>query len=339
MHDLAAALVAAWQLVLSGDPTLVGIVSLSLSISLTAVLFASAFGLPLGAALAVLRFRGRNAGIVIINALMGLPPVVAGLFVYVLLSRSGPLGNLGLLFTPAAMVIAQTVLVTPIVAAIARQIVEDLWGEYGELYIFDGVGRVRTLCSLLWLGRFSLLTAVLAGVGRAVAEVGAILIVGGNIAGVTRTMTTAIALETSRGDLALALGLAALLRINSRAQSAPRGDNYVRRTYSSRPSSSMQFSGRQQWPPRSSASLQSVFADSQWREGSVPRRRGFLSRWNGARTPRLTIDARPLPGFCQRQVAETAIPHRPNIKILSHHGEVDRVAPALLPGDNRERSQ
>jgi tungstate transport system permease protein len=211
LHDLAAALTAAWQLVLSGDPTLVGIVSLSLSISLTAVLLASALGLPLGAALAVLRFPGRNAAIVIVNALMGLPPVVAGLFVYVLLSRSGPLGNLGLLFTPAAMVIAQTVLVTPIVAAIARQVVEDLWGEYGELYIFDGVGRIRTVCSLLWLGRFSLLTAVLAGVGRAVAEVGAILIVGGNIAGVTRTMTTAIALETSRGDLALALGLGIIL--------------------------------------------------------------------------------------------------------------------------------
>jgi tungstate transport system permease protein len=210
LHDLAAALASAWQLVLSGDHTLVAIVSLSLSISLTAVLFASVLGLPLGATLAVLRFPGRNAGIVIVNALMGLPPVVAGLFVYVLLSRSGPLG-LGLLFTPVAMVIAQTVLVTPIVAAIARQVVEDLWGEYGELYIFDGVGRVRTVCSLLWLGRFSLLTAVLAGVGRAVAEVGAILIVGGNIAGVTRTMTTAIALETSRGDLALALGLGIIL--------------------------------------------------------------------------------------------------------------------------------
>jgi tungstate transport system permease protein len=211
MHDLADALAAAWQLVLSGDPTLVGIVLLSLSISFTAVLLASALGLPFGAALAVLRFPGRNAAVVIVNALMGLPPVVVGLVVYLLLSRSGPLGSLGLLFTPAAMVIAQTMLVTPIVAAIARQIVEDLWREYGELYIFDGVSRVRTVCSLLWLGRFSLLTAVLAGVGRAVAEVGAILIVGGNIAGITRTMTTAIALETSRGDLALALGLGIIL--------------------------------------------------------------------------------------------------------------------------------
>jgi len=221
--DLVNALVAAWQLVLSGDPTLVAIVSLSLSISLTAVTFATAFGLPLGAALAVLRFPGRNAAVVIVNALMGLPPVVAGLFVYLLLSRSGPLGGLGLLFTPTAMVIAQTVLVTPIVAGIARQAIEDLWREYGELYTLDGVGRVRTVLSLLWLGRLSLLTAVLAGIGRAAAEVGAILIVGGNIAGVTRTMTTAITLETSRGDLALALGLgiillALVLAINATAQ-------------------------------------------------------------------------------------------------------------------------
>ena len=223
MPDIMNALLAAWQLVLSGDPTLVAIVSLSLSISLTAVLFATAFGLPLGAALAVLRFPGRNAAVVIVNALMGLPPVVAGLFVYLLLSRSGPLGGLGLLFTPTAMVIAQTVLVTPIVAGIARQAIEDLWREYGELYTLDGVGRVRTVLSLLWLGRLSLLTAVLAGIGRAAAEVGAILIVGGNIAGVTRTMTTAITLETSRGDLALALGLgiillALVLAINATAQ-------------------------------------------------------------------------------------------------------------------------
>ena len=207
MHDFLYALATAWQLVVSGDPTLVGIASLSLSISLTAVLFASILGLPLGAALAVARFPGRNATVVVVNALMGLPPVVAGLFVYVLLSRSGPLGSLGLLFTPTAMVIAQVVLVTPIIAAVARQMVEDLWREYGDLYILDGAGWFRTTGSLLWLGRFSLMTAVLAGVGRAAAEVGAILNVGGNIAGVTRTMTTAIALETSRGDLSLALGL------------------------------------------------------------------------------------------------------------------------------------
>ena len=223
MPDLVNALIDAWQLVLSGDQTLIAIVSLSLSISLTAVLFATVLGLPLGAALAVLRFPGRNAAVVLVNALMGLPPVVAGLFVYLLLSRSGPLGSLGLLFTPTAMIIAQTVLVMPIVAGVARQAIEDLWRDYGELYLLDGVGRFRTVGSLLWLGRFSLLTAVLAGVGRAAAEVGAILIVGGNIAGVTRTMTTAIALETSRGDLALALGLgmillALVLAINATAQ-------------------------------------------------------------------------------------------------------------------------
>ena len=223
MHDLLYALAAAWQLVLAGDPALVAIVSLSLGISFTAVVLASILGLPLGAALAVLRFPGRNAAIIVVNALMGLPPVVAGLFVYLLLSRSGPLESLGLLFTPTAMVIAQVVLVTPIIAAVTRQMLEDLLHEYKELYILDGVGWVRTLCSLLWLGRLSLLTAVLAGMGRAAAEVGAILIVGGNIAGVTRTMTTAIALETSRGGLALALGLgiillSVILAINATAQ-------------------------------------------------------------------------------------------------------------------------
>jgi len=211
VHDIANALMDACQLVLSGNSTLLGIVSLSFSISLTAVFLASCIGLPLGAALAITRFPGRSAAVVAVNASMGLPPVVVGLVVYLALSRSGPLGSLGLLFTPAAMVIAQVILVTPIVAAVTRQIVEDLWREYAELYLFDGVGRVRTICSLLWLARLSLVTAVLAGAGRAVAEVGAILIVGGNIAGVTRTMTTAIALETSRGDLPLALGLGIIL--------------------------------------------------------------------------------------------------------------------------------
>jgi tungstate transport system permease protein len=223
VHDLLDAFAAAWQLVLSGDPALVAIVFLSLSISLTAVVLASAVGLPLGAALAVLRFPGRNAAVVIVNALMGLPPVVAGLFVYLLLSRSGPFGSLGLLFTPTAMVIAQMVLVTPIIAGIGRQMLEDLWREYGDLYVLDGAGPVHTVCSLLWLGRFSLVTAVLAGMGRAAAEVGAVYIVGGNIAGVTRTMTTSIALETSRGDLSLALGLgiillSLILAINATAQ-------------------------------------------------------------------------------------------------------------------------
>ena len=213
MLDIANALADAWQLVLSGNSTLLGIVSLSLGISLTAVFLASCISLPLGAALAIVRFPGRNAAVVAVNASMGLPPVVVGLVVYLALSRSGPLGSLGLLFTPAAMVIAQVVLVTPIVAAVARQIVEDLWRQYAELYLFDGVGRIRTICSLLWLGRLSLMTAILAGAGRAVAEVGAILIVGGNIAGVTRTMTTAIALETSRGDLPLALGLGIILLV------------------------------------------------------------------------------------------------------------------------------
>ena len=218
MNDIADALAAAWQLVLSGDPTLLGIVGLSLWISLTAVFLASCLGLPLGAALAAFLFPGRDVAVASVNALMGMPPVVAGLFVYLLLSRSGPLGSLGLLFTPGAMIIVQTLLVTPIVAAVARQVVEDLWRDYG-------VGRIRTIGSLLWLGRFSLMTAVLAGAGRAVAEVGAILIVGGNIAGVTRTMTTAIALETSRGDLALALGLGIILltlilAINGSAQFA-----------------------------------------------------------------------------------------------------------------------
>ena len=223
MHEFLDAVCAACRLVLSGDSDLYGIVSLSLGISLTAVLVASGLGLPLGAALAVLRFPGRRAAVITVNALMGLPPVVAGLLVYLLLSRAGPLGALGLLFTPTAMVIAQTLLVTPIVAAVARQVVEGLWQQYRELYIQDGVGRWRTIGSLIWLGRFGLLTAVLAGIGRAVAEVGAILIVGGNIAGITRTMTTAIALETSRGDLALALGLgivllALILLVNAAAQ-------------------------------------------------------------------------------------------------------------------------
>ena len=219
------ALGAAWQLVLSGDPALIAIVTLSLTVSFTAVFLASVLGLPLGAVLAVVRFPGRNAVIVVINALMGLPPVVAGLFVYLLLSRSGPLGNFGLLFTPSAMVIAQVVLVTPIIAAVSRQTLEDLWREYADLYRLDGASWLLTVRSLLWLGRFSLFTAVLAGIGRAAAEVGAILIVGGNIAGVTRTMTTAIALETSRGDLALALGLGIILLslilvINATAQLA-----------------------------------------------------------------------------------------------------------------------
>ena len=187
------------------------IVVLSLQVSLSAVVLATAVGLPLGAAVAVGRFPGRHALIVLLNALMGLPPVVVGLVVYLLLSRAGPLGDLGLLFTPAAMVIAQTVLITPIIAALTRQAIEDAWREYEEQLRSLGAGRMSAALTLVWDTRFSLLTAVLAGLGRASAEVGAVMIVGGNIDGVTRVMTTTIALETSKGDLPLALGLGVVL--------------------------------------------------------------------------------------------------------------------------------
>jgi tungstate transport system permease protein len=187
------------------------IVVLSLQVSLSAVVLATALGLPLGAAVAVGRFPGRHTLIVLLNALMGLPPVVVGLVVYLLLSRAGPLGDLGLLFTPAAMVIAQTVLITPIIAALTRQAIEDAWREYEEQLRSLGAGRMSAALTLIWDTRFSLLTAVLAGLGRASAEVGAVMIVGGNIDGVTRVMTTTIALETSKGDLPLALGLGVVL--------------------------------------------------------------------------------------------------------------------------------
>lgn len=196
---------------LFADPRLWPIVGLSLSVSLSAVALASLVGLPLGAALAVGRFPGRQPVIVLLNALMGLPPVVVGLAIYLLLSRAGPLGELGLLFTPQAMVIAQTVLVLPIIAALARQAVEDAWREYEEQLRSLGVDGLRGALTVLWDIRFSLLTAVLAGLGRASAEVGAVMIVGGNIDGVTRVMTTTIALETSKGDLPLALGLGIVL--------------------------------------------------------------------------------------------------------------------------------
>lgn len=211
MHGFDEALAAAWRLIVTGDTALVEIATLSLKVSLTAVVCAALIGLPLGAALALARFPGRNALVVTINALMGLPPVVAGLLVYLLLSRAGPLGPYGLLFTPTAMIIAQTVLVTPIIAALTRQVVADLWQEYREQLTSLGASRLRAVPTLLWDARFSLVTAVLAGLGRAMAEVGAILVVGGNIAGVTRVMTTAIALETSKGDLPLALGLGMIL--------------------------------------------------------------------------------------------------------------------------------
>jgi tungstate transport system permease protein len=180
-------------------------------VSLTAVLIAALVGLPLGAALAVERFPGRHALIVFLNALMGLPPVVVGLLIYLLLSRAGPLGELGILFTPAAMVIAQAVLVTPIIAALSRQILEDAWREYEEQLRSLGAARHTAALTLLWDTRYSLVTVVLAGFGRAAAEVGAVIIVGGNIEGVTRVMTTAIALETSKGDLPLALALGLVL--------------------------------------------------------------------------------------------------------------------------------
>jgi len=205
------AILSGLRLVATLDLRLWEIVGLSLAVSLSAVVLATLLGLPLGAAIAVGRFPGRQAAIVALNSLMGLPPVVVGLFVYLLLSRAGPLGELGLLFTPPAMVIAQTILILPIIAALARQAVEDAWREYEEQLRSLGVEGVRGALTVLWDIRFSLLTAVLAGLGRACAEVGAVMIVGGNIDGVTRVMTTTIALETSKGDLPLALGLGIVL--------------------------------------------------------------------------------------------------------------------------------
>jgi tungstate transport system permease protein len=205
------AVLSGLRLVATLDLRLWEIVGLSLAVSLSAVTLATLLGLPLGAAIAVARFPGRQPVIVVLNALMGLPPVVVGLFIYLLLSRAGPLGQLGLLFTPQAMVVAQTVLVLPIIAALARQSVEDAWREYEEQLRSLGVDALRGALTVLWDIRFSLVTAVLAGLGRASAEVGAVMIVGGNIDGVTRVMTTAIALETSKGDLPLALGLGMVL--------------------------------------------------------------------------------------------------------------------------------
>ncbi len=211
MNEITLALGAAGSLIAGLDAQLVQIVGLSLRVSLTAVLIACVLGLPLGAAIAVGRFPGRRGLIVVLNALMGLPPVVVGLFVYLMLSRAGPLGELGILFTPAAMVVAQTILIAPIVAALSRQVIEDAWQEYREQLRSLGAGPLTAAVTLLWDTRFSLVTIVLAGFGRAAAEVGAVMIVGGNIDGVTRVMTTAIALETSKGDLPLALGLGIIL--------------------------------------------------------------------------------------------------------------------------------
>jgi tungstate transport system permease protein len=211
MHEIANSLALAADLVASGDRRLGGIVSLSLQVSLGATLISCVLGMPLGALLAVGRFTGRRFLVVLFNGLMGLPPVVVGLLVYLLLSRAGPLGQFGLLFSPTAMVVAQTVLITPIVAALARQVIDDEWREYREQLRSLGASRTRAARTLLWNGRFSLTTAALAGFGRAIAEVGAVMIVGGNIDGVTRVMTTTIALETSKGDLPLALALGLIL--------------------------------------------------------------------------------------------------------------------------------
>jgi len=211
VSDLLEAVYQAIHLITHADAELVRIVLLTLRVSFTAVGLAALVALPLGGALALYRFPGRQGVVVTLNALMGLPPVVVGLVVYLLLSHSGPLGGLELMFTPSAMIVAQFLLVTPIVAALARQVLEDLWAEYGEQLRSLGASRARAVLTLIWDGRFSLLTSVLAGFGRATAEVGAVLIVGGNIRHYTRVMTTAIALETSKGDLPLALGLGLLL--------------------------------------------------------------------------------------------------------------------------------
>ena len=213
MNDVSAALIQALHLIVGMDTQLAHIVSLSLRVSLTAVLIAALLALPLGALLAITQFRGRQAVVAVLNALMGLPPVVVGLVIYLLLSRAGPLGPLGLLFTPTAMVIAQAVLVMPIIAALTRQVIEDAWLEYEEQLRSLGATSGSAALTLLWDTRFALMTVVLAGFGRAAAEVGAVMIVGGNIDGVTRVMTTTIALETSKGDLPLALGLGMVLLV------------------------------------------------------------------------------------------------------------------------------
>ncbi|PKO83160.1 MAG: ABC transporter permease [Betaproteobacteria bacterium HGW-Betaproteobacteria-11] len=211
MTELDSGFTLARQLLLAGDARLWNIVLLSLRVSLTATVLACLIGMPLGALLAVGRFPGRRVLVVLFNAMMGLPPVVVGLLVYLLLSRAGPLGAFGLLFTPTAMILAQMVLITPIVAALTRQVIADAWQEMHELLHSLGASRLRAAATLLWDTRFSLSTAALAGFGRAIAEVGAVMIVGGNIDGVTRVMTTTIALETSKGDLPLALTLGLIL--------------------------------------------------------------------------------------------------------------------------------
>lgn len=213
MQDFSDAVSLAVMLVVSLDADLMEIIGLSLRVSLTALLIACMIGFPLGALVATSRFRGRSAVLLLMNALMGLPPVVVGLIVYLHLSNVGPLGWLQLLYTPTAMIIAQTLLITPIVAALSRQVLEDLHEEYAEQFQSLAVPRMTAVQALIWDARYSLLTVALAGFGRAIAEVGAVIIVGGNIDHLTRVMTTAIALETSKGDLPLALALGIILLI------------------------------------------------------------------------------------------------------------------------------
>lgn len=225
--EISASFSEAFGLISHADPAFLAIVGLSLRVTLTAVALAALVGLPLGAWLALARFPGRSVIVVAVNALMGLPPVVAGLIVFLLLSRSGPLGSLGVLFTPTAMIAAQALLVLPIVVSLTRSTIEELWAEYREHLSSLGLVGLKAVPTLLWDGRFALATGLLAGFGRASAEVGAVLMVGGNIAGYTRTMTTTIALETSKGDLALALGLGIVLMaltfvINGAAYAASR---------------------------------------------------------------------------------------------------------------------
>lgn len=220
MQSMGDAFSMALALVLTGDADLVEIMLLSLRVSLTATALACLIGLPIGALVAVGRFPGRSAVLVIMNALMGLPPVVVGLVVYLHLSRSGPLGFLGLLYTPTAMIVAQTILIAPIVAALSRQVLDDLHGEYALQFRSLCLTRWQTVEALLWDARYSLLTVGLAGFGRAVAEVGAVIIVGGNIDHLTRVMTTAIALETSKGDLPMALALGIILLVIALAVNA-----------------------------------------------------------------------------------------------------------------------
>ncbi len=211
METILDAFWQAGRLIVAADPALIAITLLSLRVTLTAVVIAALIGMPLGAFLAVKRFRWRRSIIAVLNGLMGLPPVVVGLFLYLMLSRMGPLGALGLLFSPSAMIIAQVIIITPIIASLSYQAFRELWAEYRDLLLSLRATRSQQIATLIWDGRRALLTIGLTGFGRAIGEVGAIIIVGGNIEGVTRVLTTAITLETARGDFALALALGIIL--------------------------------------------------------------------------------------------------------------------------------